>query len=138
MFSDILNPLIFHPLTENEISREIVDACYIIHVKYGPGLYESVYEELLSFELRKRKIYFSRQEDIKLVHDGLVLEKAFRADLIVENKVIVEIKSIEELKDVHYKQVLTYLKLTGFKLGLLINFNVALIKTGIHRIVNKL
>ena len=125
-------------MTENEISKEIVDVCYRIHLKYGPGLYESVYEELLDYELRKRKLWISRQEDVRLIHENLILDTAFRADLIIENKVIIEIKSVEELKDMHYKQVLTYLKLTGLKLGLLINFNVALIKTGIHRIVNNL
>ena len=125
-------------MTENEISKEIVDVCFGIHCKYGPGLYESVYEELISYELTKRGLNFKRQEYIGLIHDDLVLEKAFRADLIVENKVIIEIKSVEELKDMYYKQVLTYLKLTRLKLGLLVNFNVSLIKTGIHRIVNNL
>ncbi|NLR82834.1 GxxExxY protein [Chitinophaga eiseniae] len=125
-------------MTENEISREIVDACFQIHTRYGPGLFESVYEELLSYELRKRNLGVKRQEGVKLVHEDIILDKAFRVDLIIENKVIIEIKSVEELKDMHYKQLFTYLKLTNLKLGLLVNFNVALIKTGIHRIVNKL
>lgn len=125
-------------MIENEISKKIVDACFQIHVRYGPGLFESVYEELLSYELRKRNLMIRRQECVKLIHEGIILERAFRADLMVEDKVIIEIKSVEVLKDMHYKQLLTYLKLTNFKLGLLVNFNVALIKTGIHRIVNKI
>ncbi|HEY9257298.1 GxxExxY protein [Chitinophaga sp.] len=125
-------------MTENEISKEVVDACFVIHTRYGPGLFESVYEELLNYELRKRSLNIKRQECVKLVHENIILDRAFRADLIVENKVIIEIKSVEELKDMHYKQLFTYLKLTDLKLGLLVNFNVALIKTGIHRIVNKL
>ncbi|HVI49468.1 MAG TPA: GxxExxY protein [Chitinophaga sp.] len=125
-------------MTENEISKEIVDVCYNIHKQYGPGLFESVYEELLTYEIEKRKLKVSRQEGVKLIHDKLILDKAFRADLIIENKVIIEIKSVEELKDLYYKQVLTYLKLTDLRLGLLINFNVSLIKNGIHRVVNKL
>ncbi|QJB35259.1 GxxExxY protein [Chitinophaga oryzae] len=125
-------------MTENEISKEVVDACFVIHTKYGPGLFESVYEELLSYELIKRNLKIARQVGVNLVHDDIVLKKAFRADLIVENKLIVEIKSVEELKDMHYKQLFTYMKLANVKLGLLVNFNVALIKNGIHRIVNKL
>lgn len=107
-------------MTENEISKEIVEVCYYIHKKFGPGLYESVYEQLLAFELRKRNLVVVQQLEVDLVHNEFVLEKAFRADLIINEKVIIEIKSVEELKDVHYKQVLTYLKLTGLKLGLLI------------------
>lgn len=125
-------------MTENEISKEVVDACFIIHTRFGPGLFESVYEELLSYELIKRGLDIKRQEFIRLVHENVVLNKAFKADLVVEDKVIIEIKSVEELKDMHYKQLFTYLKLTNLKLGLLVNFNVALIKTGIHRIVNRL
>lgn len=125
-------------MTENEISREIVDACFQIHTRYGPGLFEFVYEELLSYELGKRDLGVRRQECVRLVHEDIILDRAFRVDLIIEDKVIIEIKSVEELKDMHYKQLFTYLKLTNLKLGLLINFNVALIKTGIHRIVNKL
>ncbi|MBC9913590.1 GxxExxY protein [Chitinophaga varians] len=125
-------------MTENEISKEVVDACFVIHTKYGPGLFESVYEELLSYELIKRNLKIERQVCVTLIHDNIVLKKAFRADLIVENKLIVEIKSVEELKDMHYKQLFTYMKLANVKLGLLVNFNVALIKNGIHRIVNKL
>lgn len=125
-------------LTENEISKIIVDICFRIHTQYGPGLFEVVYEEIFCYELIKRGLFFSRQHPIKLIHEEIKMEAGFRADVIIENKVIVELKSIEVLAPVHYKQVQTYLKLTGCKLGILVNFNVNLIKDGIHRIVNKL
>jgi len=123
---------------ENEISREIVDVCYHIHTTLGPGLFESVYEEILEIELTKRGFSLSRQKSIPVIWNGLKLDHGFRADLIVEDKVIIEIKSIENIAPVHQKQLLTYLRLTGLKLGLLINFNEALIKNGIQRIVNNL
>ena len=125
-------------LTENEISAIVVNICFQIHSTYGPGLFESVYEEIFCFELTKTEIPFTRQQAIPLVHETINMELGFRADVIVDNKVIIELKSIEALAPVHYKQVQSYLKLTGCKLGLLINFNVNLIKDGIHRIVNKL
>ncbi len=125
-------------MTENEISKFVFDLCVSIHRKYGPGLFESVYEEVICYELNKSGIKFTRQQGIPLVHEEIKMEIGFRADIIIENKVIVEIKSIEALAEIHYKQVLTYLKLTDIKLGMLINFNVPLIKDGIHRIVNKL
>lgn len=125
-------------MTENEISKVIVDLCFKIHKQYGPGLFESVYEELFCYELGKSDVSFKRQYPVPLVHENVKMEAGFRADVIVMDKVIVELKSVELLADLHYKQVQTYLKLTGCKLGLLINFNVALIKDGIHRIVNNL
>lgn len=125
-------------LTENEIAKLVVDICFQIHYRYGPGLFESVYEEIFCYEWQKTKIPFTRQQAIPLVHDEIKLEAGFRADAIIDNKVIIELKSIEALAPVHFKQVQTYLKLTNIKLGLLINFNVALIKDGINRIVNKL
>jgi len=125
-------------LTENEIAKLIVDLCFKIHIQYGPGLFESVYEEIFCYEWAKTGIVFTRQQAISLVHEEIKLEVGFRADVIIDNKVIVELKSIEALAPVHYKQVQTYLKLTDIKLGLLVNFNVNLIKDGIHRIVNKL
>ncbi len=124
--------------TENEISKLVVDLCFKIHTQYGPGLFESVYEEIFCYEWSKTEILFTRQHAVPLVHEQMKLEVGFRADIIIDNKVILELKSIEALAPVHYKQVQTYLKLTGCKLGLLINFNVPLIKDGIHRIVNKL
>ena len=125
-------------MTENEISSVVVGLCLNIHKKYGPGLFESVYEEILSYELNKLGVIHTRQQGIPLVHEEIKLEIGFRADIIIENKVIIEIKSLESIAPVHHKQLLTYLKLTDLKLGMLINFNVNLIKDGIHRIVNKL
>ena len=125
-------------LTENDIAKLVVDVCFKIHTKYGPGLFESVYEEIFCHEWMKTNIPFKRQEAIPLVHEEIKMEISFRADFIIDDKVIVEFKSVELLAPVHYKQVQTYLKLTNLKLGLLINFNVNLIKDGIHRIVNKL
>ena len=119
--------------TENELSKIIVDCCYTIHTALGPGLLESVYEEILLYEIRKRGLNCEQQVEIPVVYDSLKLDMGFRADLIVENKLIAELKSIETLKDVHKKQLLTYLKITHMKLGLLINFNVNLIKDGIIR-----
>ena len=124
--------------SENEIASIIVNSSYQIHVKLGPGLLESVYEEVLYYELKKQELNVERQKSLPVVWDGVKLNLGFRTDLIVENKVIVEIKSVEEIHPVHPKQLLTYLKLTNLKLGLLINFNSPLIKTGISRIVNNL
>ena|SRR5688500_11450652 len=125
-------------MTENEIAKIVVNICFGLHKKYGPGLFESVYEEILCYELNKLNVEFKRQRGIPLVHEAIKLEAGFRADVILENKVIVEIKSVDELAEIHYKQVLTYLRLTNLKLGLLINFNVPLIRDGIHRIVNNI
>ncbi len=125
-------------MTENELAKLIVDLCFRIHVQYGPGLFESVYEEIFSYEWKKNNIAFQRQQSIPLIHEEIKLETAFKADFIIDNKVIIELKSVESLAPVHYKQVQTYLKLTDLRLGLLINFNEALIKDGIHRIANKL
>ena len=125
-------------MTENEISKVVVDLCFKIHKQYGPGLFESVYEELFCYELSKTGLLYKRQHPVPLIHEDIKMEVGFRADVIVEDKVIVELKSVEALADIHYKQVQTYLKLSGCKLGLLINFNVPLIKDGIHRIVNNL
>ncbi|MCD0470694.1 GxxExxY protein [Flavobacterium sp. JAS] len=125
-------------MTENEISAIVVDACYKIHVKLGPGLLESVYEVILYHELVKRGLSVERQKTLPVLWDGIKLDIGFRSDLIVENKVILEIKSIEQITDIHAKQVLTYLKITKMKLGLLINFNVPIIKFGIKRVVSNL
>ena len=125
-------------LFENEISGVVLDTCIQLHTRYGPGLFESVYEEVLFYELTKRNFLVERQKPIPLVHESIRLEAGFRADLIIEDKVLVEIKSVQALADVHYKQVQTYLKLTGIKLGLLINFNENLLKDGYHRIVSGL
>jgi GxxExxY protein len=125
-------------MDENEVSGIIVDKCLKIHRALGPGLLESVYEELLSYELEKSKIRYGRQVEIPVIYDNNKMNLGFRADLIVGDKVIVELKSVESILHVHKKQVLTYLKVSNLRLGLLINFNVALIKDGITRIVNNL
>jgi GxxExxY protein len=125
-------------MTENELSRIIVNICYKIHTTLGPGLLESVYEELLVYELKKLNIYYKRQQGIPVIYEDVKMDLGFRADIIVEDKVIIEIKSVETIAPVHQKQLLTYLKITGLKLGLLVNFNEALIKAGIQRIVNNL
>jgi GxxExxY protein len=122
----------------NILSGEIVDAALQVHRALGPGLLESVYEVVLAHELRKRGLDVRRQYPIPIAYGGINLEVGFRADLLVENKIIVEIKSIEAIAAVHKKQLLTYLKLADLRLGLLINFNVELIKNGICRIVNGL
>jgi len=116
----------------------VLDVCFKIHRLYGPGLFESVYEEIFCYEFEKVNIFFERQKPIPLVHETVKLEAGFRADVIIENKLLVEFKSLESLAEVHYKQIQTYLKLTNIKLGLLINFNTVLLKDGIHRIVNGL
>ncbi|OMQ09486.1 GxxExxY protein [[Flexibacter] sp. ATCC 35103] len=125
-------------MNENEISAIVVDICYKMHVKLGPGLLESVYEAILYYELTKKGLFVERQKTLPVVWDEIKLDIGFRTDLIIENKLILEIKSIEKITEVHAKQVMTYLKITKMKLGLLINFNVPLIKFGITRIVNNL
>lgn len=125
-------------LIENEISGILVDIFVNIHKKLGPGLLESVYEEVICYELTKRGLDFKRQKGIPVVYDEVKLDLGFRADIIVEDKVIIGIKSIEIIAPVHHKQLITYLKLTDKKLGLLVNFNVNLMKDGVFRIVNKL
>lgn len=125
-------------MRENELSKIIVNTAYEIHYALGPGLLESVYEEIMFYELHKQELKIERQKGIPVIWNELKMEIGFRADLIIENKVIVELKSVEAIAQVHPKQLLTYLKLTGLKLGLLINFNEPLIKNGITRIVNNL
>ncbi len=123
---------------ENYLAKVIVYACFHIHVELGPGLFESLYEEVLHYELCKQGFLVKRQYPVPVIWDDTEMDLGFRADLIVEDLVLIELKSVRALDPVHKKQVLTYLKLTGFKLGLLINFNEALIKNGITLIVNNL
>lgn len=123
---------------ENEISKIIVDSAYRIHSALGPGLLESVYEEILFHELNKSGLRLERQKGMPVFWNEIKMDLGFRADLLVEGKVIIEIKSVEALSPVHPKQLLTYLRITNLRLGLLINFNEALIKNGIIRIVNNL
>lgn len=125
-------------MNENELSKVIVDICYRIHTKLGPGLLESVYEAILFHELTAINLKVERQKPIPVIWNEIYLDIGFRSDLIVENKVIIEVKSVEQISNVHPKQLLTYLKITKLKLGLLINFNENLIRNGITRIVNNL
>ena len=123
-------------MTENEAAKQIVDAAFRVHTSLGPGLLESVYEVVLAYELERRGLRVIRQQPVPIVYQGTRMEIGFRADLIVEDLVIVEIKSVEAVAPVHKKQLLTHLRLANKRLGLLINFNVALIKEGITRIAN--
>ena len=123
---------------ENEISDIIIGSCIDIHRKLGPGLLESVYEKILHYELTKKGLAVECQKDISLVWDRTNVGIGFRADLIVEEKVIVELKAVQSIDPIHKKQPLTYLRVTGIKLGLLINFNKEFLKNGIVRIVNQL
>jgi len=122
----------------NEISRQVVDAAVQVHKKLGPGLLESVYRECLVYELQKRGLRVEVEVRVPIVYDGVPLKSALRLDLLVDSEVIVELKSIEDVLAVHRAQLLSYLKLTNKRLGLLLNFNVPLIKNGIYRLVNKL
>lgn len=125
-------------MTENELAKIIVGLCLKIHKILGPGLLESVYEEVLCYELAKLELKFNRQQGIVVIYEDIKMDLGFRADIIIEDKLIVELKSVESIAPVHPKILLTYLRLTDKKLGLLINFNVELIKDGIKRIVNNL
>ncbi|MCA0349390.1 MAG: GxxExxY protein [Flavobacterium sp.] len=125
-------------MTENELSKIVFDCALKVHQSLGPGLLESAYEECLFYELKKTGLVVEKQKALPLVYEEVRLDVGYRIDIIVENKLILEIKSVEALNDVHFAQLLTYLKLTDCKLGLLINFNVTLIKNGIKRIVNNL
>ena len=125
-------------MTENEISYKVIGAAIELHKNLGPGLLESVYETALSYDLEELGLEVKRQTSLPFVYKNIKMEAGFRIDLLVDNKVLIEIKSVDLLAPVHFAQTLTYLKLTDLKLGLLINFNVKTLKEGIHRIVNNL
>lgn len=125
-------------MTENELSKIIVDTAFQIHKSLGPGLLESVYEAVMIYELSRRGLEVESQVPIPVEWDEIKLEVGFRADLIINHKVVIELKSVEQVSHVHKKQLLTYLRLANCHLGLLINFNTALIKDGISRVVNNL
>lgn len=125
-------------LTENEIAKEIVDVAFHVHQRLGPGLLESVYEIVVAHELQKRGISVARQQPISIIYDDITFDAGFRADLLVGEKVIVELKSVESTAPVHKKQLLTYLRLADKRLGLLINFGESFIKDGTSRVVNGL
>lgn len=123
---------------ENEISAIIIDAGLKVHRALGPGLYEAVYEKCLEYELKERGLIVERQKFLKINYENLVVDNAFKVDLLVENKVVVELKALDEKNNFHSAQLLNYLKLGNYKLGLLLNFNSGLFKNGIKRIVNGL
>ena len=123
-------------LTEQEISKIVFDCALRVHKALGPGLLESAYEECLYYELKKSNLKVEKQKPLPLVYEEVKLDVGYRIDLIIEDKFIVEIKAVETLNEVHLAQLLTYLKLTDCKLGLLINFNVKLLKNGVQRVIN--
>ncbi|MDL5047525.1 GxxExxY protein [Oscillatoria amoena NRMC-F 0135] len=123
-------------MNENQIGTIVVDIAFDMHTKLGPGLLESVYEVVLSKKLEKKGLRVERQVPIPILFDGMRFDEGFRADMIVEGKVILELKSVEKVMPVHKKQLLTYLKLTGLKLGYLLNFGDELIKDGITRVIH--
>jgi len=125
-------------MTENEISKIVFNSALKVHKTLGPGLLESSYEECLNYELKNSGLKVQKQKPLPLIYEDVKLEIGYRVDIIIENKVIIEIKSVEALNHVHLAQVLTYLKLSNCKLGMLINFNVSLIKNGIRRVANNL
>jgi len=125
-------------MTENEIGKIVVDAAVKVHMALGPGLLETVYEIVLAHELSRRGLQVDRQVPISIEYDGIKFDEGFRADLIVEKKVVLELKSVEKVTAAHKKQIQTYLRLTGCKLGYLLNFGAALMKQGITRAVNNL
>ncbi|MGO2294797.1 MAG: GxxExxY protein [Psychroflexus halocasei] len=125
-------------MTENELSYKIIGAALNMHKSIGPGLLESVYENALCYDLRELGLKVEQQTPMPFIYKEVKMNVGYRLDLLVENKVIIEIKSLENLAPVHFAQTLTYLKLSNMKLALLINFNTKLLKSGIHRIVNNL
>ncbi|MGQ1787098.1 GxxExxY protein [Saccharicrinis sp. GN24d3] len=125
-------------MTENEIASKVVSAAINVHKALGPGLLEKAYQECLGYKLKQEGLRIEVEKPMPLVFEGVNLECGYRIDILVENKVVIELKSVESLNDVHLAQTLTYMKLGNYKLGLLINFNVALLKQGIKRVVNKL
>ncbi len=125
-------------MSEDEIAQKVLDAAFHIHRELGPGLLESVYEAVMARELTRIGLSVTRQQAVPIRFEGMQFDEGFRADLVVDGLVIVELKSIEKLQPVHGKQLLTYLKLMDLRLGLLINFNEALLKDGIKRVANGL
>jgi len=123
---------------EDRLSKEIIGSAIEVHRHLGPGLLESAYEECLSKELAIRDIVFERQKPLAVVYKGITLDCGYKLDIVVEDKVILELKSVNKIESIHEAQLLTYLKLSGLKLGILINFNVPILKEGIKRIVNNL
>jgi len=125
-------------MSENEISKEIIGKAIEVHQSLGPGLLESAYQECLFYELKQFGFKVEKEKPLPIVYKEIKLDHGYRLDLLVENKVVIEVKTVDAIMDVHEAQILTYIKLGGFKLGLLLNFNVSLLKNGIRRFVNKL
>lgn len=125
-------------MNENEISKVVFESGLKIHRKLGIGLYEAVYEECLVYELKRNGLKVEKQKDISVEYEGLIIEKAFRLDLLIENKVVIEIKAVPEINSYRTYQLLNYLRITGFKLGMILNFHSLLFKDGVKRIANKL
>jgi len=123
-------------MTENEIAKQILNAAFLVHTRLGPGLLESVYEVVLAYELEKSGLTAERQKSMPIMYDNIRFDEAFRSDLVVNGTVIAELKSVDALLPVHAKQLLTQLRLSGLKLGLLINFGEAHLKNGIKRVIN--
>ena len=127
----------FKQMTENEISKIVFESALKVHKVLGPGLLESAYEECLFYELKKSNLKVEKQKALPLIYEEVKLDVGYRIDMIIEDKFIVEVKSVEALTDVHLAQLLTYLRLSDCRLGLLINFNVKLLKEGVRRVINR-
>jgi GxxExxY protein len=125
-------------MTENEISNKIIGIAIDVHRSLGPGLLESAYKECLYYRLRKEGLVVEKEKPMPLIYEEVKLECGYRIDILVESKVVIEVKSVEALNEVHLAQTLTYMKLGGYKLGLLVNFNVSLLKDGIRRVANRI
>ncbi|MVM28751.1 GxxExxY protein [Spirosoma sp. HMF4905] len=125
-------------MTENELSRIVFDCALKVHRTLGPGLLESAYKECMTYELLNADVYIERQKALPIIYESIKLDTGYRVDLMIERKVIIELKAVEALTDVHLAQIMTYLRLSGCRLGLLINFNVTLLKNGMRRVVNNL
>ncbi len=123
-------------MNDNQITESVIGCAINVHRRLGPGLLESVYEECLSYELDKGRMFFERQKAMPIIYDEIKLDTGYRLDLLVENRVVVELKAVEALTDVHLAQVMTYLRLSNCRFGLLINFNVVMLKNGLKRVVN--
>jgi len=121
-----------------DIGKQVVDAALVVHRELGPGLLESAYEGCLAFELGRRTLKVERQKELPLIYQGMKIDAGYRVDLMVEGRVVVELKSIERIEPIHQAQVISYLRLSGLSLGYLINFNVRLLRDGLHRVVFKL
>ena len=122
-------------MTDEVIFKNVLDCSFRVHTNLGPGLLESAYQECLVFELRKARLNVEKQKAMPLAYEGEILEVGYRIDLMVESRIIVEIKSVETLNDVHLAQILTYMKLSKLRLGLLVNFNVSSLKNGLRRVI---